>query len=61
MRDYSWSSSPVLGCCGVHIVRDYSWSSSPVLPIEILSEGHSDPLSKNPRVKQPKLGVTTLK
>ena len=32
-----------------------------VLLIEILSEGHSDPLSNNLRVKQPELGVTTLK
>ena len=32
-----------------------------VLPIEILSEGQNDTLSTNPRVKQPKLEVTTLK
>ena len=32
-----------------------------VLPLDILSEGHSDPLSNNLRVKQPELGVTTLK
>ena len=32
-----------------------------VLPIEILSEGHNDLLSKNLWVKQLKLGFTTLK
>ena len=32
-----------------------------VFPVEILCEGHNDPLSKNLRVKRLKLGVTTLK
>ena len=32
-----------------------------VLLIQILSEGHNDPLYEILRVKQPKLGVTTLK
>ena len=32
-----------------------------VFPIEILSDGNSEPLSKNLNVKQVKLGVTTFK
>ena len=32
-----------------------------LLTTYILSDGHNDPLSKNLRVKQAKLGVTTLK
>ena len=52
------SMSPGISLTPVQPISHHG--ETPVLPIEILSKGHNDPLSKKLRVKWPKLGVTTL-